>query len=422
MKIISTELQQEIWYTIRNNKRRTMVTALGVFTGMFFFIVLTGLGEGIRNAITNAVEGSSSEQLSIFTGRTTLPYQGYKANRKIPITYKDYLDIDMHKENLRLVSAIAGWGGGFNNVRITSNGKSKSVFVAGMVSTFSQTNTQIVVYGRDLKPDELDRGDPVCVVGYETAKDLYNNKPENAVGNYLSVGGIAFRIVGIIKPFSDSFKMGIDLNYIVQVPISYAINSDPSTDVFLNVIPKKGVTDDMAEEEIFRTISRNHHVDPRDKNVVNSISMEVFLNIFDMIINVISILMWVVGLGTLFTGVIGVSNILLVTVRERQREIGVRRALGARPDDIRNQFMLEALLIILLAGMAGLISGLAVTLAVGAISESVPGMTGYMLRPYPQPWMLLFSMIVMAICGVLAGLLPVYKALQVKAIEAIRDE
>ena len=178
----------------------------------------------------------------------------------------------------------------------------------------------------------------------------------------------------------------------------------------------------MAEAEIMRVISRNHHVDPRDTNVVQSLSMEVFLKIFDMIINILSILMWVVGLGTLFTGVIGVSNILLVTVRERQREIGVRRALGARPDDIRTQFMLEALLIILLAGLAGLFAGLLVTLGVGAVSDNSKEISGYILRPYPQPWMLLFSFVVMVISGVLAGLLPVYKALQIKAIEAIRDE
>lgn len=423
MKLLSSELRQEIWYTIRSNKRRTVFTALGVFAGMFFFTLLTGLGTGTRNAIDVALEGTSSEQLFAFTGRTTLPYEGYKANREIPITYSDYEDLRRTTQKLDLVCCLTSWGrnGSFSNVDVVSNGVSYSVFVAGITENFYDLNTTIVVHGRNLRSDEIEAGEPVCVIGEKSAQNFYPNIAD-AVGKYLSVGGIAFRIVGVVKPFSDSFQTGFNIARSVHVPISYALNSNPMTEVMLSIIPKPGVTGEQAKDEIFKVLSKNHHIDPRDRDVVQTLGMEVFLEIFGMIQSILDILIWVIGLGTLFTGVISVSNILLVTVRERQREIGVRRALGAKPEDIRNQFMLEALFIILLAGMTGLMAGLSMTLMIGTIAEHNPSMSGYILRPYPQPWVLVFSIVVMVLAGVLAGLLPVYKALQIKAIDAIRDE
>lgn len=423
MKILSSELQQEIWYTIRSNKRRTFFTALGVFAGMFFFTLLTGLGQGSRNAIDQALEGTSSEQLFAFTGRTTLPYDGFKANREVPITYRDYEEIRAKSTKMDLVCCMAGWSSQdpFSNVNVTSNGKSKSVFVAGITENYNDLNTIIITHGRNHRPEEILAGEPLCIIGEKIVKNFYPNI-EDAVGRYLSIGGIAFRIIGIAKPFSDSFQTGFNVGWSVQVPISYTMRSDPTTMVMLSLIPKDGVTDDEAEEEIFKVVAKNHHIDPRDREVVQTIGMAVFLDIFDMIQSILDILIWVIGLGTLFTGVISVSNILLVTVRERQREIGVRRAIGAKPDDIRNQFMLEALFIILLAGFAGMMFGLLCTLLIGTVADNTPGMNSYILRPYPSPWVLVFSACVMVLAGVLAGLLPVYKALQIRAIEAIRDE
>lgn len=423
MKILSSELQQEIWYTIRSNKRRTIFTALGVFAGMFFFTLLTGLGQGTTNAINHALEGTSSKQLFAFTGRTTLPYDGYKANREIKINYLDYLEVRRTSQKMDLVCCMTGWSSKspFSAVQVVSNGKSKSAFVAGITGNYAQLNTVIAVEGRNLRADEIEAGEAVCVIGEHIVKNYYPNISD-AIGQYLNVGGIAFRIIGVVKPFSDSFNTGFNPGWSVEVPISYALKSDPTTQVMLSVIPKDGVTADEVEEEIFRVVAKNHHISPQDKEVVQTIGMEVFLDIFGMIESILRILIWVIGLGTLFTGVISVSNILLVTVRERQREIGVRRALGAKPEDIRNQFMLEALFIILLAGFAGLLTGLSMTLLIGSVAESNPKISSFLLRPYPEPWVLVFSIVVMILSGVLAGLLPVYKALQIKAIDAIRDE
>ena len=152
------------------------------------------------------------------------------------------------------------------------------------------------------------------------------------------------------------------------------------------------------------------------------VDVESQLRIFDLMANLLNALVWIIGLGTLLTGVISVSNILLVTVKERQREIGVRRALGAKPIDIVVQFMLESMAMILVAGLLGLLVGLLLLLGIGALAESGGKLSDFILRPYPTPGILLFSLIIMILAGAFAGLLPVRKALDIKAIDAIRDE
>ena len=152
------------------------------------------------------------------------------------------------------------------------------------------------------------------------------------------------------------------------------------------------------------------------------VDVESQLRIFDLMANLLNALVWIIGLGTLLTGVISVSNILLVTVKERQREIGVRRALGAKPIDIVIQFMLESMAMILVAGLLGLLVGLLLLLGIGALAESGGKLSDFILRPYPTPGILLFSLIIMILSGAFAGLLPVQKALGIKAIDAIRDE
>ena len=152
------------------------------------------------------------------------------------------------------------------------------------------------------------------------------------------------------------------------------------------------------------------------------VDVESQLRIFDLMANLLNALVWIIGLGTLLTGVISVSNILLVTVKERQREIGVRRALGAKPIDIVIQFMLESMAMILVAGLLGLLVGLLLLLGIGALAESGGKLSDFILRPYPTPGIILFSLIIMILAGAFAGLLPVQKALDIKAIDAIRDE
>lgn len=422
--IFNKEQRTELWYTLKNNKRRSIVTSLGVFAGMFFFTVLISLGEGIDNSVNQTLKGVSQDFVVLMGGRTTKPYDGYKANRMISPTYKDYLDLKAHARKIKDVSCSAGYhkDGLWQNVLVSLKGQTRYVYVVGVSENYSKIQQNVVVYGRDLRSDEILDGVTNCVIGEKLAERFVYDDVSQVVGSYIMTNGVPFRVVGVVKPFTDSFNVMFNPSWSIQIPLSIAVRNDLYKPVLISVNPMPGVTEEEVINEAKQVVYRNHHVDPTEPKVVNGIGMSLFNNVFKMIATGINILIWVVGMGTLVTGVISVSNILLVTVRERQREIGVRRAIGAKPADIRAQFMLEAIVIIFVAGSIGIILGLLVSLGLGAISENVPKVSDYLLRPYPPIHILILSVVIMLVAGVFAGLLPVYKALQIKAIDAIRDE
>lgn len=421
--IFSKELRQEVWYTIKTNKRRTFFTSLGVFAGMFFFTLLTGLGNGIGNSIDETMKGASSDMVLVMPGRTTLPYEGYKANRFITTDYSDYEFLRKRLTTVGSLAATSTWGGTWNNPNILLNGKSLKFTVMGITDNYYPDMAQnIVVHGRNMRPEEIEAGDYICVIGTKVAESFFGkDRIRDAVGKTLTVEGISLKIVGVAKSYSDNVNFGFSQEWSVLVPIGIATQGNPTRFTLIYYTPKQGLDKKAAEEEVLPLLFKRHKINPKDDKVFSTFGMETFLAIFEMIEKIINVLIWVIGLGTLFSGVISVSNILLVTVRERQREIGVRRAIGAKPRDIRLQFMLEAVFIILMAGMAGLVFGLLFVLGIGAATEGTSA-AAFLIRPYPSSGILVFSLIVMGISGVLAGLLPVYKALQIKAIDAIRDE
>ncbi len=423
-KLFSTELWSEVFYSLRRNRRRTLVTSLGVFFGMFFFVLLDGLGTGIGNSINEGFSTLSKRLVVVFGSRTTKPYQGYKANRNIELTYRDYLWMSDHAKSLEKTGCFLGFNkeNMWMDSQITANGKSAKDFVAGVTPEYPyDIRPVIVTYGRYMTREEIKRGDPVCVMGLRTTENFFD-KPEDAVGKYLSVGGIAFRIVGVIEGMSDNFNVGYSPKWCVEVPIDFAVGGDLDRQVMISGLLKEGSTTDDLRSELSGYIARAHHVDPTDTGALGMVDVESQLRIFDLMANLLNALVWIIGLGTLLTGVISVSNILLVTVKERQREIGVRRALGAKPIDIVIQFMLESMAMILVAGLLGLLVGLLLLLGIGALAESSSQIGEYLLRPYPTPGILLFSLVIMILAGAFAGLLPVQKALDIKAIDAIRDE
>ena len=422
-RFLNHEVRQEIWYTIRANKRRTLMTSLGVFAGMFFFTFLTGIGQGIENSIRANLETSSSEMQMIFGSRTTMPYQGYKANRQITTTYGDFLALKKQATLIDKIEGTAGFGGRVdsNTTRVIANGKSQEENVQGVSAGYIPNILQaIVVAGRYMHPDEIDRGENICVIGTNTSVKFFDTY-EEAVGQYMIISGIAFRIVGVMTPYSDAANIGFNLKYVTLVPLVFAVNNSPNAACQFPFVRKPGVTPDAAADQMITLLSDRHHVHPEDKKAFVTVSMQMITRIFEMVVNVINVLVWVVALGTLFSGVISVSNILLVTVRERQREIGVRRAIGAKPSDIRWQFMLESIFIILLAGSAGMLVALTLNLGIGALADATQ-LGNFIQAPYPSPLMMVLSVIIMLLSGLLAGLLPVHQALKIKAIDAIRDE
>lgn len=411
----------ELLYTMKHNKRRSLVTSLGVFAGMFFFTVLVSIGNGLEHATTEKLKAISSNAAFFIPGRTTMPYQGYKANRSIKGTYNDYLAIKAQSKLLKSISCYTSMGQ-WGTTQVVANGKSEKCAVVGLAPNYySSVEEHIAIYGRKMNTEEMKRGDLVCTVGENEAMKFYWDNPEDMVGTFISINGIAYKVVGIIKQFSDHMSFGFNARYTIEVPLKNVIGTDYNREVWLVGNMYDGVTSEEAGEEVYQIMARRQNLHPKDTKALTTVGMELFNKIFGMIGTGINLLIWIVGMGTLVTGVISVSNILLVTVRERQREIGVRRAIGAKPADIRTQFMAESVIIILVAGTVGIILGMVVSILLGMVAE-VADLKDFIIRPYPDLQTLILSVVIMLVAGVMAGLLPVYKALEIKPIDAIRDE
>lgn len=416
------EQWSELWYTLKRNKKRSILTSLGVFAGMFFFTCLNSISEGLKNTAFEGMEGVSSELVYFIPGRTTKPYKGYKANRPINITYRDYLNLQRAK-SVGEIAAFTSYGSSqfWSEILIKVGNKSGKETVWGVTSNyFEEVETMVPLYGRIITREEIEQSLPVCMVGKVAAKK-YCDDISKMVGTYVAMNGVAFKVIGVVEPLSDTFSIADMGRESVMIPIHFAVGSNLDKGVFVLAKAGKGYSMDDLKAEAFQIISQRQNIDPTDTGAISTIDMQLFNRIFNMVGNGINFLVWIVGIGTLITGVISVSNILLVTVRERQREIGVRRALGAKPRDIRIQYMAESILIILLAGSIGMVCGLVFSLILGVVAENT-SLGESILRPYPTVGILLLSVLIMLISGVLAGLLPVQKALQVKAIDAIRDE
>lgn len=414
------ERWQELWYTVKSNKRRTIVTSLGVFAGMAFFTVLIGLSNGLQNSVMASLKGITKESIYFIPGRTTKPYQGYKANRQMESTYRDFLNIKTQSRTLADISGFTSFGTPemWGTTQVSAHNKSFQENVWAVAPNYFEVAEKITIkHGRILSRQELESGALVCMVHEDTAKRFYDN-PDDMVGTYITAGGLAFRVIGTYTPYAESFGGG---NKGFLAPLALAVTNNMDKPIFMVGLPKQGYTEREVKLDVFQVMARRQRIDPTDDGALVTMSVSIFTNIFDMIASGINILVWVVGMGTLTTGVISVSNILLVTVRERQREIGVRRAIGAKPRDIRSQFMGESILIIFLAGSLGMIIGMIGTLGIGAVAENTV-VGNYIARPYPSIGILLLSVGIMLFSGVVAGLLPVYKALEIKAIDAIRDE
>ncbi len=422
MKFWDREKAAEVWYTIRSNKKRSILTSLGVFFGMFFFTVMLSLGIGLENALNRAISSASSDLHFFDLSPTTKPYQGYGAKRTINITYSDFRTIQQSSHSFKHMAAFRYWQQGERDWRqdITYKGKSIKTMVSGVTEDFFSVISIKIVAGRTIRPEEIEAGLPVCLMGVERAEGLFK-EIKDAPGQVVTIGGVSFRIVGVVDKMSAA-SFGSSPDWTVYIPIKYSLGNDPEGTVFVYGLPKPNVTEDQMKADIFAPMSKKYHIHPDDKGIVMTMSTRILYNFFGMISNGLNILVWLIGMGTLVTGVISVSNILLVTVRERQREIGVRRALGAVPRNIVEQFISESILIISLAGFGGMIIGLMVVLGIGAAAEQSSQLQSFLHLPYPSVGLLLLAALIILVAGVLAGLLPVYKALQIKAIDAIRDE
>lgn len=408
---------QEIWITITHNKSRSVLTAFGVFWGMFMLVVMVGAGNALQSGMNSQIEGFATNSCFIWAENTAEPYKGFKKDRNWSILNEDIPILINKIPEIQYIAPVLFGGGGNNNV--TRNDNVGSFSVKGNYPSYNLIDESKMIKGRYINDIDIVEKRKVCVIGERVYEVLFP-KDEDPIGKNIQVNGIYFQVIGVAQHTSD-INIGGDSQETVVLPFSTMQQAFNQGNIvhFLAVTAQPGIQVKVVEEKISEVLKNLHNISPEDKKAVGKINIEDQFTMFLYLGIGIASLIWIVGLGTLLAGGIGVSNIMLVTVRERTKEIGIRRALGATPQNIITQILSESIILTLIAGVAGLMLGVGLMYIVGVgLSQS----DQFFKDPQISFTVSLAALFILLIIGTLAGFIPANRAMNIKPIEAIREE
>lgn len=418
------DLIQEILGTLKKNKMRTTLTGLSVSWGIFILIVLLGAGNGLQNGVMENFSTRSTNSVSLNPGRTSMPHNGLKSDRRLSFTNDEVDFISAEVSESRLITAR------LNNTMNISYGKEYGSYeVRGVMPNYSHIEKLIVKQedGRFINNLDMKERNKVIVLDKKIADLLFPK--ESALGKTVKVGNLMFKVVGINSKKEDWGGS----NAYIPFTTSQSIFS-PSGKFYNIVFTVDGLNTKAANDEFNETLrsmmGRRLNFNPEDEQAlwINN-SQATYLETMS-IFNGITLFVAIVGILTLIAGIVGVSNIMLVSVKERTREIGIRKAIGAKPSSILKTIILESIIITTIFGYIGLIMGIGLTEIINFFMEQAasaqPVTDELQMSVFSNPTVkvsyALFATIVLIISGVLAGYIPAYKAVKVKPIEAMRQE
>lgn len=409
----------EIFQSISKNRLRTFLTMIGVFVGIYIYIGLSGAANGLENGFEREFKTIARNSMFVWAQQTSMPYGGFKTGRQIQLKLGD---AEVLKKQIPEIEAIAP-----RNVRgifgsnpgvITRGLKSGNYSVFGDFPDFTKIATKrIYDGGRFINDDDIEQERKVCVIGERTQKELFD-EDEDPIGGYIEIDDVNFQVVGVHK-FAGGGPFDNDSDIFIPFTTYRKLYNTGDNVSWFTIAAYDNANVVEVEKDIKATLRRIHRVDPKDEKAIGAFNLgEMFNKIFGFS-NGMIFLSLVVGIATIIAGVIGIGNILLISVKERTKELGVRRAMGATPAEVRNQIIIESLVLTLLAGIIGIICG-AMTL------KLIDSLTGGGDFPYTNPTVpipyVLGSLALMVILGVLIGLIPAQRAVSIRPIDALREE
>ena len=411
----------EIWVTITRNKTRSLLTCFGVFWGILMLVVLLGSGRGLKNAILGVDDGFAINSIFFYTACTSEPYKGFNKGRWWSMRNRDVENIIREVDAIQDISPIL-WGE-TSEKNIVYGQVSGTYNVKGVYPSYFNIETQELHFGRLLNEiDEKERR-KVCLIGSQVNDNLFRGA--DPCGKYIRVNGLYYQVVGVVEQKASGVNIGGRSEESVFLPFSTMQQTLNQGDIlhFLCVSAKVGTDMQALIDDIRRIMYAQNEIAPDDPQALGVINIAAQFDTFQLLFTGIDILVWLVGMGTLLAGVIGVSNIMMVTVKERTREIGVRRAIGAKPFDIISQVMSESLVLTAVAGLLGLSAGVfLLDLADRILSAQPAGSDVPLEHPGVDIQTAVAATVVLLLSGLLAGLIPAWRAMQIKAIDAIREE
>lgn len=411
----------EIYQVLTKNPFRTLATAFGVFWGIFMLIIMLGAGTGLEKGVKADFTNRATNSMYLWTMGTSKAYAGFKVGRYFNMNNADmeYLRQNVNEiEYLCPRNQLGGYRGGDN---VTRGIRTGAFSIYGDYPEYIKIEPRPMTSGRFINDRDILENRKVCVIG-DRVVDLLFEVGENPIGEYVKIQGVAFQVVGTYTSRQRGERAEEDTKsiFLPFTTFQKAFNyGDVIGWIAATAKPEFSVAD--MEKNIRDRLKERHKVHPEDDRAYGSWNMEERFMQMNLIFGGIRGLSWFVGVLTLIAGIIGVSNIMLVIIKERTNEFGVRRALGATPWNVRLQIVTEAVVLTSAAGMLGIIAGVWSLEGIDAMLEAQGG-GGSFRNPGVEFGVVLLALIVLVVAGALAGVLPANRALRTKTIEALRAE
>ncbi|MCB0656862.1 MAG: ABC transporter permease [Saprospiraceae bacterium] len=409
---------QEIWMTIKQHKLRTFLTVLGVFWGVFMLIFMLGMGSGLENAVFRDFGNRATNIMYVWSSSTSLPYQGYQPGRYPRLNFDD---LEAIKQQVKGVGFIAPRTR--QDAKVVHGETAETYEIRGELSQMIKVEALKVYHGRYISDLDNEESRKVAVLGTRTAEVFFGKDIEKAIGEYVTINGAEFLVVGIfgpevIKPWTEDDQEAV---VIPLTTMHRTFGLDGRVHYFA-VSAKEGYRISQIEPQVRSLLKARHHVAPDDPRGISGFNLDAQFRKIRGLFDGISAFLWIVGIGTLLAGIVGVSNIMLIVVKERTKEIGIRKAIGATPASIISSILTESIFITAVSGYLGLLAGVLVIGGINFLMEQSGVESQMFYNPEVNLGIAVGAMILLTIAGTVAGLIPAILAARVNPVIALKDE
>ncbi len=418
--MIDIDKWQEIFHTLKHNKVRTTLTAFGIFWGIFMLVIMLGAGDGLEKGVYSNMGDFAKNSMFIWAQRTTMPYKGFPRKRSY---YFKYDDMQALLDNIPEIGVVAPTvnGGGFRSANLVVHGLQKGSFeVYGKTPSENKIDPVNISMGRFLNEFDLKDKRKVVLIGNRVYEELFK-KDEDPINQYVRLNGIYFQVIGVYES-KHTGRWGERQNSEIYIPFSTAqqVYNYPNKVDHFSIVVKPQYDTKVVESKVMAILAKKHNLHPEDKGAFgyNNVG-EDFKKMNGLFLGIRG-LIWIVGIGTLLAGIIGVSNIMLIIIRERTNEFGIKRAIGATPIKVISSVLSESIFLTVIAGSSGLMFGVFI---IELVNKALENGDGEMFQnPEVDFRLALMSLVIIIMSGLLAGLIPSKRAVSIKPIEAIRTE
>ena len=410
-----TEFLREILDTISRNKSRSLLTGFGIFWGIFMLVSLIGGTHGLKELLNSNFSNFATNSAMVWAKPTTKVYKGFQKGRTWQMTMDDIKRVKNNITELDVVTPVL-----FGGNKLSVFGEhSFSANVNGVTHDYQKVCTPEMKYGRHINAMDIIQDRKVCVIGKQVYDNLFPDGGD-PLGKSIRIDSTYYRVVGVdVNPGNFSIGGRTDESILVPISVMQRVYNYGNEVHLIALTAKEGIKIGLLTDHIRQIIARHHLISPEDEQAISVFNTEVLFGILDSLFKGVTFLSWLVGIGTLLAGAIGVSNIMMVTVKERTVEIGIRRAIGATPRMILTQIISESIVLTAVAGMIGVLFAVSV-LQMIELANTTDGVVA--ARFQVDFWTAIIATLLLCLLGAMAGMAPALRAMAIKPVDAMRDE